>query len=47
MAAGLAGGPRGFAAARVYLLAVAGLTVIPARIGARRSVAEILQAETP
>ena len=29
------------------LLAVAGLTVIPARIGARRPVAEILQAETP
>jgi hypothetical protein len=29
------------------LLAVAGLTVIPARIGARRSVAEILQAEMP
>jgi hypothetical protein len=29
------------------LLAVAGLTVIPARIGARRPVAEILQAEAP
>ena len=29
------------------LLAVAGLTVIPARIGTRRPVAEILQAETP
>jgi hypothetical protein len=28
------------------LLAVAGLTVIPARIAARRPVAEILQAET-
>jgi hypothetical protein len=28
------------------LLAVAGLTAIPARIGARRPVAEILQAET-
>ena len=29
------------------LLAVARLTVIPARIGARRPVAEILQAEMP
>jgi hypothetical protein len=29
------------------VLAVAGLTVIPARMGARRPVAEILQAETP
>jgi putative ABC transport system permease protein len=29
------------------LLAVTGLTVIPARIGARRPVAGILQAETP
>jgi putative ABC transport system permease protein len=29
----------------VTLLAVAGLTTIPARLGARRPVAEILQAE--
>ena len=29
------------------LLAVAGLTVIPARTGGRRPVAEILQSETP
>jgi hypothetical protein len=36
-----------FGAARVLLLAVTGLTVIPARIAARRSVAEILRAETP
>jgi lipid-A-disaccharide synthase-like uncharacterized protein len=28
------------------VIAIAGLTTIPARLGARRSVAEILQAET-